>query len=107
MQVKLINLIGKWLKEEKLNAPNTTPSSTPHGPSIGNATEIETVLAEASEQQPMVEVDEETVASNPLITDKGPASRLNLEVATVHPLINLEEEPEVVVNLTAISISSL
>ena len=41
----------------------------------------------------MVEVDEETVASNPPPTAKDPASELNLRVAAIQPLINLEEEP--------------
>ena len=47
---ELTDLIGKWLEEERLNAPNAMLSSAPLGPSTGNATEIETVLAEASEQ---------------------------------------------------------
>ena len=46
---EMIDLIGEWLKEERLNAPNVMPSSTPPGPSTKNAAEIETVSAKAFE----------------------------------------------------------
>ena len=90
---ELTDLIGEWLKEERLNAPHITPSSTPPGPPAGNATGVETMLAKASEQQSMVEVDEKTVTSNPPLTIEDPVSELNSRVMVVQPLINLEEEP--------------
>ena len=59
----------------------------------------------------MVEVDEQTIPPNPPLTTEDPASELNSKVVAVQPLINLEEEhvaidveeePEVTVDLTAI-----
>ena len=41
---ELIDLIGEWLEEERLNAPNTTPSSTTPGLSAENAAEAEIML---------------------------------------------------------------
>ena len=45
---ELTNLIGEWLEEEKLNAPNVTPSPTTPGPLVENAAETETMLAGVS-----------------------------------------------------------
>ena len=90
---EMTDIIGEWLEEERLNAPNVMPSSTSPGLLTENAVEIETVPAEASEQQPAVEVDEETIAPNPPLTFKDPASELSLRVAAIQLLTNLEEEP--------------
>ena len=90
---KPTDLIDKWLEEERLNAPNAVSSPTPFGPTVGNAAETETMPTEASEKQPMVEVDEETVAPNPPLAVKDPASELNSRVVAIQLLINLEEEP--------------
>ena len=46
---ELTDLIGEWLEEEKLNAPNVEPSPTPPGPLAKNAVEIENVSTGASE----------------------------------------------------------
>ena len=69
------------------------PSPTPLGPLAENATETKTMSVGASEQQPMVEVDEEIVASNPLLIVEDPTNELNSRVTTVQPLISLEKEP--------------
>ena len=90
---ELTDLIGEWLGEEKLNAPNAAPSPTPLGPLARNAAETEPVPAGAFEQQPMVEVDNKTIASNPPLTVEDPADELNSGVAATQLLINLEEEP--------------
>ena len=68
------------------------PSSTPHSLSIRNATKIETVQVEASGQQLVVEVDEETATPNPSLAFEDPASEQGSMVAAVQPFINLEEE---------------
>ena len=86
---KLTDLIGEWLEEERLNAPNTALSSIPPGPPTRNAVEAKIVPAEASEQQHAVEVDKETVASNPPLAVEDPIRELNSRVAAVQPLINL------------------
>ena len=75
----MTDLIGEWLEEERLNAPDIVLPSSSLGPSIGNVAEIETLSAEASEWQPVVEVD--------------PVGEPSSRVATIQPLINLEEEP--------------
>ena len=54
---------------------------------------IEIVLAEASVQPPMDEVDEVTAAPDPPIASEDLAREPSSRVATVQPLINLEEEP--------------
>ena len=48
---------------------------------------------EGSERQPMVEVDEDTIAPNPPLAAKNPASKLSSRVTAAQPLINLKEEP--------------
>ena len=86
------------------------PTALP-GPSTKNAINIETILAEASEQLPVVEVGEGTTTPNPPITSEDPTNEPRLRIAAVQLLINLEEEPividvdeepEVAVNPTAI-----
>ena len=66
---------------------------------------------EASEQQPTVEMDERTAASNPPITFEDPVGELSSRVMVVQSLINLkevpeaidvEEEPEVTINPTIV-----
>ena len=47
---ELIDLIGKWLEVEKLNAPNHAPLSPPFGPSAKDVVGVEGVPAGASEQ---------------------------------------------------------
>ena len=112
---KLIDIIGEWLEEERLNAPNAILPSIPPGPLTENAEEIEIVSVEASEQQPTTEVDEGTVAPNPPITSEDPVSEPSSRVTDVRPLINLEEEPvatdveecEVTVDPTALPASRI
>ena len=112
---KLTDLIGEWLKDERLNAPNAIPPAVPPGPLTENAEKIEIVSVEASEQQPTVEVDEGTVAPNPPITSEDPVSEPSSRVTAVRPLINLEEEPvatdveecEVTVDPTALPASRI
>ena len=110
LEGKLTNLIGEWLENEKLNATNTMPPSAPPSPLTGNAAEIEIVAVEASEQLPVVKVDEGTAAPNPPIASEDPVSELSSRDVPVQPLINLEEEPvatdvkesEAAVDLTAV-----
>ena len=45
---ELTGLIREWLEEERFNALEAMPSSTPPGPLTENAIEIETVPTEAS-----------------------------------------------------------
>ena len=90
---KLTDLIGEWLKEERLNAPKAMPSSTPLGPPTRIAIEIETILIEATEQQLTVKVDKETATPNLPIDFKDPTSELSSRVLAIQSLINLEEEP--------------
>ena len=109
---ELTDLIGEWLEEERLNAPNVMPSSTRPGPSTENAAEIEIASTEAYERQQLaIEVNEVTAAPNPSIASEDPASELSSRVATIQQLINLEEEPvatdveeepEAAVDLTAV-----
>ena len=89
----MTSLIEEWLEKERLNAPKVVPSSTPPGLLTGKAAEIETVSAEASEQQPMIEVGEETTTPNLPLTSKDLASELSSSVVIVQLLINLKEEP--------------
>ena len=116
LRAKLTSLIGEWLEEERLKAPEAVLSFTPLGPPIENAADIETVSTEAFEQEPVVELDEETVAPNLPLASEDLASELSSRVTIVKSLINLEEEPiatdvkkelEVTVDLTAIRITSL
>ena len=79
----LTDLIGEWLEEKRLNSPNIVPSSTPLGSLTRNAAEIEIVLVEASEQQPAIEVDEDTAAPNPHFAFKDHASKLSSRVTDV------------------------
>ena len=71
--------------------------------------------SEASRQQPIVEVDEGIATSNPPIASEDLVSESSSRVATVQPLINLEEEPiatdveeepEAAVNPIAVCITS-
>ena len=43
---KRTDLIGEWIEEERLNAPNVMPPSMPSDPSTSNAIEIDTLLVE-------------------------------------------------------------
>ena len=88
---ELTDLIGEWLKYERLNALKVVPSPIPPSPLTGNVIEIETV--KASKQQPVVEVDKGTATPNPHVSSEDPASEPSSRVAVVQSLINLEEEP--------------
>ena len=46
---ELTDLIGEWIEEERLNAPDVAPSSVPSDPTSTNATEIEISPAKTSE----------------------------------------------------------
>ena len=61
---ELTSLIGVWLEDERLNAPDVVPPSAPLGPSTENAAEIEIVPAEISESPFVVEVAVMTAASD-------------------------------------------
>ena len=81
--------------------PPMSPSASP-GRSTENTAKIKTVSAEASEQEPAVEVDEGTAAPNPPIASKDPVSEPSSRIVAVELLINLEEESEAAVDPTAI-----
>ena len=68
---------------ERPNAPSVVPSSTSPGPPTRNAVEIETMSAEASEQQLVVEVDEETIAPNLPLTSEDPTSEQSSKVVAI------------------------
>ena len=89
---KLTDLIGEWLEEKRLTAPEVTPPFVPLDPLTRHSTEIEISSAETSEQLSVVEVVEVTVTLDLSIAPKVPVAKLNSSVAAVQPLINLEEE---------------
>ena len=103
MEGEFTNLIGKWLKAEKLTALNPAPSSLPPGPSAEDAMGTKSALARASEQKPAANADKETVASNPLFAVKEPIGEVTLRVTGSKALIYLKEEPAAIAhtNLTA------
>ena len=104
---ELNDLIGEWLEEERLNAPDVMPPSMHFGPSTRNATETEIVSAETFEHPSVAEMDEMTATPDPSIASKDFAREPSLKVAAIQPLINLEEEPKATVNPTVVCVSSL
>ena len=90
---ELTDLIGEWIEEESLNAPNVVPLSVPSDPSTSNVVEIEISLAKTSEEPSMVEVGEVTTTPYPSILPKVSVTEPSSSFAAIQPLINLEEEP--------------
>ena len=68
---------------ERPNAPSVVQSSTSPGPPTINAAEIETMSAEASKQQPVVEVDEGTTTPNLPFTSEDPTSEQSSKVVAI------------------------
>ena len=89
---EFISLIGEWLEAEKLNARDPAPSTLLPGPSVEVVTRIESVLAEAPEQQLVANADEEVATSNPSPVVEELVGEMSSGV-TVITLIDLEEEP--------------
>ena len=90
---ELTDLIGEWIKEEKLNASDVVSPSVPFDPSTSNAAEIKSLPAKTSEQSSVVEAVEVTATPDPSIALEVVITEPSLRVTAVQSLINLDEEP--------------
>ena len=90
---ELVKLMDQWLKEERLGTLNTTPPPSPLDQMIkGNIVAADVGPSEVPKQQPLADVKEEVVASNPYSVVEEPANEVTFRFMGNHDLINLEEE---------------
>ena len=90
-----MKLMDQWLEEERLGTLNTGLPPSPIDPvTEGNIIATEVGPSEVSKQQPLIDAEEEVVASNPPLIVEKPTNEVIFGFIGNHNLINLEEEEE-------------
>ena len=89
---ELTNLIGEWIKAEKLNVPDPEPLSPPPGPSVEGVIGAENMPVGAFEQQFVANTDEEAATSNLPPAVEELVGEVTSRVASSRTLIDLKEE---------------